>query len=121
MTEKLRKIPGVPILYIAFNAITLEAPSEASKHYEKDKLKTVGFSEFEKNTIKELKTETFGPETEKQMKKRKKKKGPNPLSCKKKKQKPLEPVTSEAEGKKKRKRVRKHKSKNSLANHHALQ
>lgn len=108
LTEKLRNVPGTPLLYIAFNAITLEAPSEASRNIEKHRLKDLGITEQEKNTIKLLKSETFGEEPM-EVKKKKKKKGPNPLSCKKKKVKPT--VISQEHDKKKRKRTRKHKPK----------
>lgn len=111
LTEKLRNVPGTPLLYIAFNAITLEAPSEASRNIEKYRLKDLGITEQEKNTIKRLKSGTFGEETT-EVKKRKKKKGPNPLSCKKKIVKPN--IISQEHIKSKRKRTRKHKAKTNL-------
>lgn len=109
LTEKLRNVPGTPVLYIAFNAITLEAPSKASRNVEQEQLKDLGITEQEKNTIKLLKSETFGEETTELKKRKKKKKSPNPLSCKKKKVKSN--IISQEHDRKKRKRTRKHKPK----------
>ncbi|CAD6190322.1 unnamed protein product [Caenorhabditis auriculariae] len=75
LTEKLRTIPGTPILYIKYNAILLDKVSKASE----DNVQN-GQAEIEQ--LRKIKEELLpeGPQ-----KKRKRKKGANPLSCKKKK------------------------------------
>lgn len=75
LTDKLRLIAGTPILYIKYNAILLDQPSELSKEKA-----SANSAEMEK--LKELKKQLI-PEAEK--KKKKRTKGANPLSCKKKK------------------------------------
>ena len=85
MNDWFRSKPGVPILYIAFNAITLEPPSEKSKlKAERQTDFKMAPSEHEHSVIQQLKKEAFGEEIVKK-KKRKKLKGPNPLSAKPKK------------------------------------
>ena len=87
LRNALRKIPGVPLLYINYNCIVMEKPSfvcvrkakevqtartEPTDH-EREKLERLKASELEKPEIIR--------------RKRKRPKGPNPLSCKKKKTK----------------------------------
>lgn len=87
LNDWFRNKAGVPILYIAFNAITLEPPSEKSKRKADCQIDAkTGPSEHEHTVIKQLKVEVFG-EQEVKKKKRKKLKGPNPLSVKPKKKK----------------------------------
>ncbi|XP_070555505.1 rRNA-processing protein UTP23 homolog [Ptychodera flava] len=104
LTVKIHRIPGLPVLYINFNAIVLEKPSTKSTEIaEKNVSQKIKPSEQEKETIEKLK-KAVGIEEEVKRKKRKRKGGPNPLSCKKKKVK-LNPESSKAtEGKRKRKR-----------------
>lgn len=87
LQDYLRKIPGVPIMYLHGKAPTLEAPSQASREYAENIRKELGMTEWEKENIKVLK-EVAGvtDKTEVRLKK-KKKGGPNPLSCLKKKSK----------------------------------
>ncbi|XP_050584713.1 rRNA-processing protein UTP23 homolog [Bombus affinis] len=87
LQDYLRKIPGVPIMYLHGKAPTLETPSQASREYAENIRKELGMTEWEKENIKVLK-EVAGvtDKTEVRLKK-KKKGGPNPLSCLKKKSK----------------------------------
>lgn len=101
--EVIRAMSGVPRLFIAFNAITIEDPSDMSKQVAEMKLEKKKIpSDFAMSVIKDLKKEAFGEETVVKKKKKKKLKGPNPLSCKKKKKK-----TEEEKEKKKKKRKKK--------------
>lgn len=79
LSEKLRNIPGVPILYIKYNAILLDRVSEISKT-------TAEMPQDELDTLKAIKAAVLGEAEVK--KKKKRKKGANPLSCKKKKKTP---------------------------------
>jgi U3 small nucleolar RNA-associated protein 23 len=80
LTDKLRMIAGCPILFIKFNSILIDKPSEVSvEEAERPK------GELQK--VKEMKKELLGLEEPIKQKKRKGPKGPNPLSCKKKKSK----------------------------------
>ncbi|OZC08004.1 hypothetical protein X798_05000 [Onchocerca flexuosa] len=79
LTEALKQIPGIPILFIKYNAILVDKPSQATiQEIEKPKDELL--------EINELKKALFG-ESEKPRRKRKGPKGPNPLSVKKKKRK----------------------------------
>ena len=84
MTTAVKQHPGVPLLYIAYNTITLEAATAFSKETANEQLNSrMGSSEYD--IIRKLKKEMFGEDEG--PKKKKKKKGPNPLSCKKKQKK----------------------------------
>ncbi|KAL3990075.1 Fcf1 family protein [Acanthocheilonema viteae] len=79
LTEALKQIPGIPVLFIKYNTILIDRPSQATiQEIEKPKDQL-----FE---VSELKKAVFG-EDEKPRRKRKGPKGPNPLSVKKKKKK----------------------------------
>ncbi|EFO18753.1 hypothetical protein LOAG_09740 [Loa loa] len=79
LTEALKQIPGIPILFIKYNAILIDRPSQATiQEIEKPKDQLI--------EVNELKKAVFGKE-EKPRRKRKGPKGPNPLSVKKKKRK----------------------------------
>ncbi|VDK74961.1 unnamed protein product [Litomosoides sigmodontis] len=79
LTEALKQIPGIPILFIKYNAILIDRPSEATiQEVEKPKNQLL--------EVNKLKRAVFG-EAEKPKRKRKGPKGPNPLSVKKKKKK----------------------------------
>lgn len=106
LQEKIRKVPGCPLLYLVQKAPVLEAPSQASTLASHSKYNDALMQE--KQLIKHLKEKSGIVETEEIKFKRKKKKGPNPLSCKKKKKpiakaKDTTPVEVE---KKKRKKIR---------------
>lgn len=113
LREVLRNRTGLPILYIAFNAIMLENPSTASLMAAEKKTETeLRPTSHQQTVIQKLKIQTFGEEKEVVKKKRKKVKGPNPLSCKKSKKKKtdIKPKTGSEETKKRKKRKKKHKS-----------
>ena len=88
LQDILRKIPGVPIVYLHGKAPTLEAPSQASREHAENVRKGLGMSEWEKENMRTLK-EAAGlvEQPDLKLKKKQKKKGPNPLSCLKKKKK----------------------------------
>lgn len=76
LTNKLRDIPGVPILFIKYKGILIDRASEAT-------MQAVENSKSDLNEMKALKKEVLG--VEEKRKKSKRAKGPNPLSVKKKK------------------------------------
>lgn len=100
LQDILRKIPGVPLMYLHGKAPTLESPSEASREYARNVQKDLGMNDWEKENIKTLKRAAGIEENvEQKPKKKRKKGGPNPLSCLKKK-KPKVQITSTAMSKK---------------------
>lgn len=110
VTAGLKKIPGVPLLYIILNTIVLDKPSQASL----DHVQAVQLGELvppaQQQSIRSLKEEQgIGLEGgERRGKKRKRKQSnPNPLSCLKKKKKgvPTPPLKKTEPGEK-RKRSR---------------
>ncbi|XP_071754514.1 rRNA-processing protein UTP23 homolog [Centroberyx gerrardi] len=116
LTAGLKKIPGVPLLYIVLNTIVLDKPSQSSL----DHVQAVQMGELvtpaQQQSIRSLK-EQQGIEQkdgERRGKKRKRKQSnPNPLSCLKKKKKglPTAPLKKTTEGeKKKRSRHKKRKA-----------
>ncbi|CAB1321095.1 unnamed protein product [Coregonus sp. 'balchen'] len=107
VTSGLKKIPGVPLLYIILNTIVLDKPSPCSVNH----VQAVALGEMvtpaQQQSINSLKeVQGIGQDGERRGKKRKRKiSNPNPLSClKKKKQTQL--LKTEGE-KKKRSRRRK--------------
>ncbi|GMT32116.1 hypothetical protein PFISCL1PPCAC_23413 [Pristionchus fissidentatus] len=97
LSEKLRAIGGIPLLYIAYKTVLLDPVSDATK-------KEMESSAPELETLKELKKELLG---EAPVKKKRKQKGVNPLSCKKKvMKKPAKTVegTKTANGKRRRRK-----------------
>ncbi|XP_076280594.1 rRNA-processing protein UTP23 homolog [Lasioglossum baleicum] len=112
LQEILRKIPGVPIIYLHGKAPTLEAPSQASNEYARGVREELGMSAWEKeNSITLKKAAGIENKTEQKLKKKRKKGGPNPLSCLKKKKKlrtePSNNKTGVKSGKvKKRKKIK---------------
>lgn len=117
VTAGLKKIPGVPLLYIIQNTIVLDKPSPASlKHVQAVQLGQL-VTPAQQTVIRSLKEEQgLGKDEERRGKKRKRKSNPNPLSClkKKKQQQPTQPQSQEGE-KKKRSRHRKRKPSQGLA------
>lgn len=112
LTENLRIIPGTPILYLAFNTMTLERPSISSKICANDKLqRKLMPTNHEESILKDMKKTIIGELKESLRKKRKIRQGPNPLSCKKKK-KTAAAAAAPKSSENKRKRKRKHQSKN---------
>lgn len=108
LQNKIRALPGVPLLYLHGRTPVLDEPSETSRQYAKDKLS--GILETEKKTLENLKEKHGLPSNDEPSKKKKRKKGPNPLSCKKKQKKTgiENKSTKEVSGiqKKKRKKIR---------------
>jgi len=100
-------MPGVALLYIAFNAINLEAPSETSRLKATERVQTsMEPAAHEQTMLNCIKESTVGQRDE-LVRKRKRVKGPNPLSCKKKKAKEQTAGDSRSSRKRKRKRSRK--------------
>lgn len=102
LQDKIREIPGAPLLYLHRKAPCLERPSEVSRK-EANKIATGCFDvkTNEEVVIKKLKENVGITEENNEIRKKKrKKKGPNPLSCKKKQKK------NENDGIKKRSRHR---------------
>lgn len=117
MTAGLKKLPGVPLLYIILNTIVLDKPHQTSiDHVQAVQLGEL-VSSAQKESIRSLKVEQgIGQKDgERRGRKRKRKQSnPNPLSCLKKKKKKGVPTppkkTEEEEEKKKRSRHRRRKS-----------
>jgi U3 small nucleolar RNA-associated protein 23 len=88
LQDQLKKVPGVPIMYLHGKAPTLEPPSQKSRDFALDLRNKVTMTEIQEETIETLKKRS-GLQTDVpvQPKKKHKKKGPNPLSCKKSKKK----------------------------------
>ncbi|XP_032875105.1 rRNA-processing protein UTP23 homolog [Amblyraja radiata] len=96
LTMKIKKLSGVPLMYIVQNTMVLEKPSSKSiaqlPSLHNEQLVPV----HQQKTIQHLKEEQgLVKESESQRKKRKRKGGPNPLSCLKKKAKPTQQPTKE--------------------------
>ncbi|XP_014033090.1 rRNA-processing protein UTP23 homolog [Salmo salar] len=102
VTSGLKKILGVPLLYIILNTIVLDKPSLCSVNH----VQAVALREMvtpaQQQSINSLKeVQGIGQDGERQGKKRKRKiSNPNPLSCLKKKKK--QPQLLKTEGKKKK-------------------
>nr|KAG5714024.1 hypothetical protein BaRGS_020352 [Batillaria attramentaria] len=109
LSRKARTLAGVPLLFIANNAICLEKPTDKSKARAKKLLNEKLLPSHEREKLKE------GSADEEEPKKKKKKiKGPNPLSCKKKKKTPALHGVQHSEisdGAKKRARKRRRRGK----------
>ncbi|KAG7458273.1 hypothetical protein MATL_G00236400 [Megalops atlanticus] len=108
LTTAVKKIPGVPLLYIILNTIVLDKPSPRSVSH----VQAVQAGELvtpeQQQSICKLKQEQgiVRDGAERRGKKRKKKSGnPNPLSCLKKKKKPAGHPPKKTDGEK-RKRSR---------------
>ncbi|VDI63690.1 rRNA-processing protein UTP23 homolog [Mytilus edulis] len=109
LNDWFRTKAGTPMLYIAFNTITLEPPSEKSKmKAERQTDAKIAPSEREHDVIKKLKVEAFG-EQEVKKKKHKKLKGANPLSMKPKRKR-KEGELSKSQKKKLKRKQREHLS-----------
>ncbi|XP_060915375.1 rRNA-processing protein UTP23 homolog [Labrus mixtus] len=116
LTDGLKKIPGVPLLYIILNTMVLDKPAQASL----DRVQAVQLGELvspaQQKSIRSLKEEQgiTGQQDggERKGKKRKRKQSnPNPLSCLKKKKKggptpPLKKAAAAGADGEKRKRSR---------------
>ncbi|KAK1173313.1 hypothetical protein AOXY_G3399 [Acipenser oxyrinchus oxyrinchus] len=109
LTASVKRIPGIPLIFIIQNTMVLDKPSPSSAAHvqavQTGQLVTVQ----QKESIQTLKEEQgLVNSTERKGRKRKRKGGPNPLSCLKKKKKTQGPQQQKPAGeKKKRKRHRK--------------
>ncbi|CAN6205214.1 unnamed protein product [Urochloa humidicola] len=137
LREKLREIPGVPVIYGLKNSLFIEQPSVQQRKFaqlDEEKRLNMDISEYKKlmkaasegkaaasengsdrerheRPISSLLKNALGV-ADKSKFKRNRAKGPNPLSCKKKKPKPQPSAQNQgsmADGEAKRKRVRKRK------------
>lgn len=105
---KIKKRPGIPLMFIIQNTIVLDKPSPKTIAFVKAVESGQLVSVHEKQSIRQLKEEqglVRDPELRRR-KKRKKISGPNPLSCLKKKKKAQSTNSSPSEKKRKRKRIR---------------
>ncbi|KAJ7999940.1 hypothetical protein DPEC_G00199610 [Dallia pectoralis] len=109
VTAGLKKIPGVPLLYIVLNTVVLDKPSQCSV----SQVQAVALGEMvtpaQQQNIDSLKeVQGIKQDGERRGKKRKRKiSNPNPLSCLKKKKQPPRQQAKKTEGDKKRSRHRK--------------
>jgi len=113
LTEKVRKLAYVPLIYLKMNTIVMEKPQDIAKDIAvKSQEETLNIDEHQFKTLKTLKRLEFGEEEAPKKKKKKGPKGPNPLSCKKKKvqQNPGKGSTSQTN-------QNKRKRKNRIPNH----
>lgn len=112
LTTALKKIPGVPLLYIILNTMVLDKPSASTlKHVEAVQLGEIVSSSQQKSiqSLKEKQGLAKDGEEKTGKKRKRKSNNPNPLSCLKKK-KPMQQQPKKTEGdKKKRSRHKKRK------------
>lgn len=111
MTKALKKIPGVPLIYIILNTMVLDKVSERTlKHVEAVQLGEIVNSAQQKSIRSLKEKEGIGKDggEKRGIKRKRKSSNPNPLSCLKKKKKPMPQQPRKTDGeKKKRKRNRK--------------
>ncbi|XP_012725917.2 rRNA-processing protein UTP23 homolog [Fundulus heteroclitus] len=114
VTAGLKKIPGVPLLYIILNTIVLDKPSQASL----DHVQAVQLGELvtpaQQQSIRSLKEEQgIGHKNGERRKRKRKQSNPNPLSCLKKKKKgePTPPLKKTEPGEKKKRSRHKRRKK----------
>jgi len=88
LRDYLRRIPGIPLIYINRSVMILEPPSPATTNRVKEIEYNKTIPTNYENTI--IKNNTDTPEETPKSKKRKGPKQPNPLSCKKKKVNPAQ-------------------------------
>lgn len=108
LTSGLKKIPGVPLLYIVLNTIVLDKASPASLQRVQDVQLGALVSVSQQQSISSLKEQQGLGRTDAERRGRKRKRkqnNPNPLSCLKKKKKkggPTAPLKKSEEGEKKK-------------------
>lgn len=107
LSVKVKKNPGIPLMFIIQNTIVLDKPSPRTVAFVKAVEAGQLVSVHEKQSIKQLKEEQ-GLVRNPELRRRRKKKvgGPNPLSCLKKKKKAQDTKSPASEKKRKRKRIR---------------
>ncbi|XP_071409144.1 rRNA-processing protein UTP23 homolog [Pithys albifrons albifrons] len=108
LSNKVKKKPGVPLLFIIQNTMVLDKPSPKSLAFVQKLQTNQLVPEYQKQSIVELKEkEGLAKQEGEKRRKRKRAGGPNPLSClKKKKKKTPEGQEPSAAKKKRRKRKR---------------
>ncbi|KAJ7395200.1 rRNA-processing protein UTP23 like protein [Pitangus sulphuratus] len=108
LSNKVKKKPGVPLLFIIQNTMVLDKPSPKSLAFVQKLQTNQLVPEYQKQSIVELKEkEGLAKQEGEKRRKRKRAGGPNPLSClKKKKKKTQEGQEPSAQKKKRRKRKR---------------
>lgn len=118
MTDGVKKIPGVPLLYIVLNTIVLDKPSRATLNH----VQAVQLGELvtpaQQQNIRSLKEEQgIGRKDRERRGKKRKKSNPNPLSCLKKKKKglPTPPLKKAEPGEKKKSRHKRRKKGDNVA------
>lgn len=106
LSVKVKKTPGIPLMFIIQNTMVLDRPSPRTVAFVKAVESGQLVSVHEKQSIKQLKEEQ-GLVRSREPRRRRKKKvgGPNPLSCLKKKKK-AQDTKSPASEKRKRNRIR---------------
>uniref|UniRef100_A0A8C5NXV0 UTP23 sensor motif region domain-containing protein n=2 Tax=Jaculus jaculus TaxID=51337 RepID=A0A8C5NXV0_JACJA len=117
ISVKVKKKPGIPLMFIIQNTVILDKPSPKTIAFVKAVESGQLVSVHEKESIKQLKEEqglVKNPE-QRRRKKRKKVSGPNPLSCLKKKKKAQDTKSPASEKKRKRKRIRKRSASRALS------
>lgn len=86
LTEKIRKLLYVPVIYMKMSTIVLEKPADQALANASATIDdSTQVDSHQMSTLKQLKEIEFGAAEETKKRKRKGPKGPNPLSCKKKK------------------------------------
>ncbi|XP_063029359.1 rRNA-processing protein UTP23 homolog isoform X2 [Melospiza melodia melodia] len=108
LSKKVKRKPGIPLLFIIQNTMVLDKPSPKSLAFVQKLQTNQLVPEYQKQSIVELKEkEGLVKQEGEKRRKRKRAGGPNPLSClKKKKKKTQEGQEPSAEKKKRRKRKR---------------
>ena len=110
----MKRLPGVPLIYIVVNTMVLEKPSVASQ----GRVAAVQAGELvtpaQQQSISSLKEQQgIGPAEGRGRKRKRKRSNPNPLSCLKKKKRKAPPtpaIQGEGDGKKGRSRSKKRKT-----------
>ncbi|CAD5117905.1 DgyrCDS6650 [Dimorphilus gyrociliatus] len=106
ISECVRDMRGIPLLYISRHTIVLEGPSETSKKIAaKNKKQTLELSSRDNQLLKLMKSDHLEPVPEKK-RKRKGPRGPNPLSCMKAKKEKSTSINQNGIVKRKRIRVK---------------
>ncbi|NXN02944.1 UTP23 protein, partial [Sylvia borin] len=108
LSNKVKRKPGIPLLFIIQNTMVLDKPSPKSLGFVQKLQTNQLVPEYQKQSIVELKEkEGLVKQEGEKRRKRKRAGGPNPLSClKKKKKKTQEGQEASTEKKKRRKRKR---------------
>lgn len=118
LTEKVRRLAHVPLIYINMNTIVMEKPQDIAKDIaERSKEASLSVEDHQMQTIKSLKKRELGEEEPVKKKKRKGPKGPNPLSCMKKRNVQSTSVSKQTGQQDDANKRRARKRKNRIPNH----